>query len=286
MLRFQRKKAYAPFFPKIDKCIDDKDLAILARDELEDNIEKKYAQHQKQKQLVLKKKQEFKWHLETPVLDTQASFSADTTAKYQTQDTITESCDFDSNQAFLPAAKIASEKSQTQDTSSFGLALSTVENPANFKQQPKPKDLKKAAVKYYQETHPDVDVEEMTKFLSDSTKQISGKPHYHILRHTDKAPIGLIYLEIVEHPKKRLEKTDDVYHVIQALLYAGRKSGYKYCDYVQHGSGKEDVFAPITIEPDEDWQTTNINKALKFCEYFDEMWDYLKQQYSKPQASI
>lgn len=272
---FHKKKVHATFFPKIHKCRNDKALMILARDELEAQI---YKQQPEQK---------LTWPHETLVLDaddtqtsfssdtqtsfssdasfssdTQTSFSADTAAKYQTQDT---SPDLESSLIFLP----------TEET----------DNPTNLKQQHTTSALQKEAVNHYEKTHPDVDVEKMSKFLSDPKNRISGKPHYRILRHTNSAPVGLIYLEIVKHLKNRLDETDDVYHVIQALLYAGGKSGYKYCDYIQHGLGKDNIFTPITIEPDEDWQTTHVHKALKFCDYFDKMWAHIKHQYTQAQAS-
>lgn len=245
-----KKRVSAPFFPKICKCTDNKDLVILARDELEHLIEQKYES---------KRREELKY-FETSVSDTQTSFSADTAANCQTQ----QDTSFDLESS-LP----------TEETN----------NAANSRQKPTTKALKKAAVSHYEKTHPDVAVKEMSTFLFNSTqnetKRISGKPQYRLLQRTDSAPVGLIHLEIVKRPKNRQElETDDVYHVIQALLYVGGKNGYKYFDYIQHGLGKEDVFAPIPFEPDEDWKTKNIDKAFKFCEYFDEMWDYLKQQYS------
>ena len=64
--KFLPIQVYAPFSPKIDKCIDDKDLAIFAHDELEDHIEKNLPISKSMQ--ILKKKQELKQTLETPVL--------------------------------------------------------------------------------------------------------------------------------------------------------------------------------------------------------------------------
>ena len=94
---------YAPFSPKIDKCIDDKDLAIFAHDELEDHIEKNMP-ISKSMHANIKEKARIKtdsW--DSSFMDTQlANFSTNTlVAKYQTQDTMTESCDFDANQSWI-----------------------------------------------------------------------------------------------------------------------------------------------------------------------------------------
>ena len=246
---FRRKTVAATLIPDIVKCSDERQLVVLSRDQLQQNI----------------KDHEMKKRPKQPLVQT----SELVTNVYSHAKLKEHTTDPNKKHPSLPENN--SVEDENHDT------------PANFQscQQKSKMDLLYAAQKDYEEKHTNDDVylEEQRKFLQDSEKRIKGKPHYRLLQKADNSPVGFIYQRTaVRVFKKELEETDDVYHVIQALLYAGKTAGYKYCDYLQI-SMEGDISPSIRVWPDKKWQETNVQKAHNFCAYYDSMWEELKSRY-------
>ena len=123
---------------------------------------------------------------------------------------------------------------------------------------------KKTAVGLYKKQHPG-NAGMLKKRKKESKQLITGMVEY--ILYKDGEPLGIMHPESVtlRKFKARPEKTEKVYHRIQALLYAGV---YQYCDYVQYSKDKEEICVYI-VAPDENWRTTIVPRAQNYCQYYD-----------------
>ena len=132
---------------------------------------------------------------------------------------------------------------------------------------------------YYEETHKESDVEVVIKdklLTDDPKRQITGKVSYQLQKYG--APVGFLHIEIV-CSKDLLDESNKVYHRIQTLLYAGQKKGYVwYCDYVCFGETEKECFYE-RVTADKEWQSTVAQRAHKYCNYYDKLWELTKQQH-------
>ena len=71
-------------------------------------------------------------------------------------------------------------------------------------------------------------------------------------------------------PRYRLIHHDNLYHQVQAWMYAGNADGYTFCDFVTYLEVSKDISVD-RIPPDGEWQKKYIPKVRKYCKIFDEL---------------
>ena len=145
---------------------------------------------------------------------------------------------------------------------------------------PKKQQREKFAKVYYEERHKESDVAVVikNKLLTDPKRQITGRVSYQLQKYG--APVGFLHIEIVcsKDFKDHLDESNKVYHRIQTLLYAGQMDDFNYCDYVCFGETEmERTYERVTA--DKEWQSTVAQRAHKYCDYYDQLWELTKQQY-------
>ena len=145
------------------------------------------------------------------------------------------------------------------------------------KTMPSTKSRRQQALQRYRREHPDVYVTDKGKKLSCPEKRITGMIQHQVIKYGK--PVGFLYIKLVRSKdfKGELPENDKVYHQVQALLYAGKSDDFKYCDYVCHGETEEKWFTQ-QVKLNKKWSNVVIQNALKYCKFYDEVWEMVLKQ--------